>query len=34
MLPGRGHLSSYYPGVMPDEYLHGLLTFVNSHDRL
>lgn len=33
MLEGRGHLSSYYPGVIPDEYPNGLITFINSHDR-
>lgn len=33
MLPGRGHLSSYYPGVIPEAYTEGLLTFINSHDE-
>lgn len=32
MLPGRGHLSSYYPGVIPDAYLDGLVTFIDAHD--
>jgi pimeloyl-ACP methyl ester carboxylesterase len=33
MLPQRGHLSSYYPGVMPDEYIDGIVTFINAHDE-
>jgi pimeloyl-ACP methyl ester carboxylesterase len=32
-LASRGHLSSYYPGVIPDEYLEGIVTFINSHDE-
>jgi pimeloyl-ACP methyl ester carboxylesterase len=32
MLPGRGHLDSYYPEVIHPEYLYGLVTFINSHD--
>jgi pimeloyl-ACP methyl ester carboxylesterase len=33
MLEERGHLSSYYPGVIPDEYLNGIVTFIDSHDE-
>ena len=32
-LARRGHLSSYYPGVIPDEYLEGIVTFIDSHDE-
>jgi pimeloyl-ACP methyl ester carboxylesterase len=31
-LPQRGHLSSYYPGVIHEAYLEGIVTFINSHD--
>jgi pimeloyl-ACP methyl ester carboxylesterase len=33
MLPQRGHLDSYYPGVIHDAYLYGLQTFIRSHDE-
>jgi len=33
MLPERGHLDSYYPGVIHDAYLYGLQTFIASHDE-
>jgi pimeloyl-ACP methyl ester carboxylesterase len=32
MLPERGHLDSYYPGVIHEDYLIGLETFIDSHD--
>jgi pimeloyl-ACP methyl ester carboxylesterase len=33
MLPERGHLDSYYPGVIHEDYLYGLSTFIDSHDE-
>lgn len=33
LLPERGHLDSYYPGVIHEDYLYGLATFLRSHDE-
>ncbi len=34
MLPERGHLDSYYPGVIHDDYLYGLQKFLRIHDEV